>query len=86
MTVPAAWDDLLLELKALEGGGASRLAPQAALSAAPASPPWSDRPFRLSALKVFDLDVILTVAEAAYAGLDLKNGRLKATLAEAEWS
>lgn len=82
VSVPAAWDDLLLELKALEGGGASRLAPQPALSAAPAQPPWSDRPFRLSALKAFDLDVILTVAEAAYAGLDLKNGRIKAALAD----
>jgi AsmA protein len=82
IAVAPAWDDLLLELKALESGGAAHAAAQPeALAAAPSST-WSERPFNLAALKAIDLDVIMTVAEIAYGGLDLKNGRLKAGLTD----
>jgi AsmA protein len=83
ISVPPAWDDLLLELRALESGGEARASaqPESLEAAAPQSP-WSEQPFNLAALKALDLDVVLTVSEIAYGGLDLKNGRFKAGLAD----
>jgi len=83
ISVPPAWDDLLLELRALESGGAARASaqPESLEALAPQSP-WSEQPFNLAALKALDLDVVLTVSEIAYGGLDLKNGRFKAGLAD----
>jgi AsmA protein len=84
IAVAPAWDDLLLELKAIEQGGTARAAAQPeAFSAAPSpGSAWSEQPFNLAALKAFDLDVILTVTDIAYGGLGLKNGRLKAGLSD----
>jgi AsmA protein len=84
IAVAPAWDDLLMELKALESGGTARAAaqPEALSAAAAPASPWSEQPFNFGALKALDLDVILTVAEIAYGGLDLKNARLKAGLSD----
>ncbi len=82
ITVAPAWDDLLIELRALESGGTARASAQPEALAAAPQPAWSERPFNLAALKSLDLDVIFTVTEIAYGGLDLKNGRFKAGLTD----
>jgi AsmA protein len=82
ISVAPAWDDLLIELRALESSGTARASAQPEALAAAPQPAWSERPFNLAALKALDLDVIFTVTEIAYGGLDLKNGRFKAGLTD----
>ena len=81
--VASSWDQLLLDLNALETGqqAAPEPAPPAA-AAAVASPGWSEQPFNLKALQAFDLDLVLDAAAITYGGLDLKKGRVKAGLTE----
>jgi AsmA protein len=78
------WESLLAEIEAIERANASPqgAAPRAAEPlAAAAKPLWSEQPIGFGALKVVDLDVTLTAKEIAYGGLDLKNGVIRAALA-----
>lgn len=84
--VAPGWEQLLSDLKALEQGPQAA-APEAAPAPAPAAAAvaaggWSDAPFNLAALKAFDLDVLLNAAAVTYGGLDLRQGRVKADLAD----
>ncbi|HEX2839889.1 AsmA family protein [Hyphomicrobium sp.] len=81
--ITPSWDQLLKDLDTLEKGPAA--AAQAEPSAAPtaaATSGWSEQPFNLKALRSFDLDVILNAATITYGALDLKQGRVKATIAD----
>lgn len=80
--IAPSWEQLLNDLNALEKG------PQAAAEAAPSaaagitSPGWSEQPFNLKALQVFDLDVLIHAAAITYGALDLKRGRVKAAITD----
>jgi AsmA protein len=83
--VTRGWEQLLNDLNTLENGPQAAAA-EPALSAATASPistpGWSEQPFNLKALQAFDLDLVVNAAQITYGTLDLKQGRLKAGIAE----
>ena len=81
--VAPGWEQLLADLKALEAG--PQAAPQARAEAVPsaaAAPAWSEQPFNLKAIRAVDLDVTLNAAQVSYGQLDLKQGRVKAAIAD----
>ena len=77
--VAPGWEQLLGDLKALEAG--PQAAPQAAPSAA-AAPAWSEQPFNFKAIRAVDLDVTIRAALVSYGQLDLKQGTVKADIAD----
>lgn len=76
--VAPGWEQLLADLKALEAG------PQARADAAPsaAAPTWSEQPFNLKAIRAVDLDATISAAQVSYGQLDLRQGKVKADIAD----
>lgn len=80
--IAPGWQQLLDDLNALvPPPGAAPAAAEASAAATP-SPPWSEQPLNLTAIKALDLDMTLTAAEIAYGTLDLKRGRIKAGITD----
>ncbi|MGE3227834.1 MAG: AsmA family protein [Hyphomicrobium sp.] len=85
--VAPSWDQLLRDLDTLEKGpaaaqAAAAAAPVETAAAAGAAPAWSEQPFNLKGLKAFDLDVKIHADDITYGALDLKQGRVAATVKE----
>lgn len=80
--VAPGWEQLLADLNALEAG--PQAAPQARIEAAPspAAPNWSEQPFNLKAIRAVDLDVTIRAAQVSYGQLDLRQGKVKADIAD----
>lgn len=84
LQVEAGWNGLLADLEALESGRAGLAAEaeaESTLQAAPAAA-WSDEPFNLNGIKVFDADLTMTAQTLAYGGLELTDARIKAGITD----
>ncbi len=82
--VTPSWEQLLNDLDALEKGpqaAAAEAAPSATASPL-GTPGWSEQPFNLKALQAFDLNLLVNATAITYGALDLKQGRLRADIAE----
>ena len=79
--VAPGWEQLLADLKALEAG--QQAAPQPRAEAAPsAGPAWSEQPFNLKGIRAVDLDVMISAGQISCGLLDLKQGKVKADIAD----